>query len=79
LELAKPGWLEAELERVQGFARGPDDRVCELERVGIQTSCGYLETLCVWWPNLELWLLSEHNHYKSKNVAVIEIIRSEEL
>lgn len=45
LELAKPDWLEAELERVQVFARGPDDSFCELDSVGIQASSGYLETL----------------------------------
>lgn len=45
LELAKPGWLEAELERVQVFARGPNAWFCELESVDIQTSPAYLETL----------------------------------
>lgn len=45
LELAKPGWLEAELERAQVFARGPGDWFCELESAGIQTSSEYLETL----------------------------------
>ena len=45
LELAKPGWLEAELERVQVFARGPGDWFCELESIGIQTYSGYLETM----------------------------------
>lgn len=45
LELAKPGWLEAELETVQIVARSPVDWFCELESVGIQAYSGYLETL----------------------------------
>lgn len=47
LQLAKPGGLEAELERVQVFARGPEDWFCELENIGIQTSSGGLETPCL--------------------------------
>lgn len=45
LELTKAGWLEAELERVQVFARGLDNCFCELESTAIQTYSGYLETL----------------------------------
>lgn len=47
LELMKPDWLEAELERVQVFARGPGNCFCELESTGIQAYSGYVETLCL--------------------------------